>query len=614
MWGGTPVHQPAGGIGRAAQSRFDRVAAAGYRSLAMVETVTSGVAEPDDATSISVQRAEQRRRQRWLVGRTRSARLPLALAIVAGFATGLLAVAQAYLLATLIAAAIGGTTFAGLLPTGGLAVLVFAVRAGLGAVSELLAVSAASRVKRAARADLVAALGRLGPSWLKTRRSGAVTATVMEQVETLDGYVARYLPVQALAGAIPVALLVPAFLVDAGAGWILLAAGALVPLAMALVGVRTGVAARRQMTVLQRMSGVFLDRLQGLTTLKLFGAADRELQHIREVADGYRASTMAVLRMAFLSSTVLELLAVGSLALVAGRVASAVISGGGLSLQWALFLLVLVPEVFQPLRRLGQHYHDRSAAIGAAEGMLEILDAAAALPADGEPLRLDAAPAIEFDGLSLEYPGGRRPALDGVSLRIAAGETVALVGESGAGKSSILSILLGSERPTAGTVRVAGRPVSGPMLRASIAWAGQAPRVVAGTLADNLRLGRPDASDDAVRAAAEACRVTDFADRLPNGLATVVGEGGRGLSGGEARRVALARALLRDAPLVLLDEPTANLDRDSEVAVLDAIDRIRPGRTVLIATHSDEVIRRADRIVRIEAGRVVGVTEDAVLA
>jgi len=614
MWGGTPVHQPAGGIGRAAQSRFDRVAAAGYRSLAMVETVTSGVAEPDDATSISVQRAEQRRRQRWLVGRTRSARLPLALAIVAGFATGLLAVAQAYLLATLIAAAIGGTTFAGLLPTGGLAVLVFAVRAGLGAVSELLAVSAASRVKRAARADLVAALGRLGPSWLKTRRSGAVTATVMEQVETLDGYVARYLPVQALAGAIPVALLVPAFLVDAGAGWILLAAGALVPLAMALVGVRTGVAARRQMTVLQRMSGVFLDRLQGLTTLKLFGAADRELQHIREVADGYRASTMAVLRMAFLSSTVLELLAVGSLALVAGRVASAVIGGGGLSLQWALFLLVLVPEVFQPLRRLGQHYHDRSAAIGAAEGMLEILDAAAALPADGEPLRLDAAPAIEFDGLSLEYPGGRRPALDGVSLRIAAGETVALVGESGAGKSSILSILLGSERPTAGTVRVAGRPVSGPMLRASIAWAGQAPRVVAGTLADNLRLGRPDASDDAVRAAAEACRVTDFADRLPNGLATVVGEGGRGLSGGEARRVALARALLRDAPLVLLDEPTANLDRDSEVAVLDAIDRIRPGRTVLIATHSDEVIRRADRIVRIEAGRVVGVTEDAVLA
>jgi thiol reductant ABC exporter CydD subunit len=579
----------------------------------MVETVTSGVAEPDDASSLSVQRAEQRRRQRWLAGRTRSARLPLGAAVVAGFATGLLAVAQAYLLAALIAGAIGGAAFAELLPTGGLAVLVFAVRAGLGAVSEMLAVSAASRVKRAARADLVAALGRLGPSWLKARRSGAVTATVMEQVEAMDGYVARYLPVQALAGAIPVALLVPAFLVDAGAGWILLAAGALVPLAMALVGMRTAVAARRQMTVLQRMSGVFLDRLQGLTTLKLFGAADRELERIREVADGYRASTMAVLRMAFLSSTVLELLAVGSLALVAGRVASAVI-GGGLSLEWALFLLVLVPEAFQPLRRLGQHYHDRSAAIAAAEGMLEILDAAARLPADGEEFRLDGAPAIEFDGVSLEYPGGRRPALDGVELRVAPGETVALVGESGAGKSSILAVLLGSERPTAGTVRVAGRPVGGPVLRASIAWAGQAPRIVAGTLADNLRLGRPDASDDAVRAVAVACRVTDFADRLPHGLATVVGEGGRGLSGGEARRVALARALLRDAPLVLLDEPTANLDRDSEAAVLDAIDRIRPGRTVLIATHSDEVIRRADRIVRIDGGRVVEAAEDAVLA
>jgi len=553
-----------------------------------------------------IRRAEERRRERWLTGRTRPARALLAVAMAAGFAAGLLAIAQAFLLARLIAGAIDGQALDRLLPVAGLAVLAFALRAALGAVSEIAAAAAASRVKRAVRADLVAALARLGPSWLKPRRSGTVAAAAIEQVETLDGFVARYLPIQALATALPVALLVPAFLVDAGSFWILLACGALVPAVMGLVGWRTATAARRQMTVLRRMGGVFLDRLQSLTMLKLFGAAERELERIREVADAHRASTMAVLRMAFLSSTALELLAMAALALVAGRGAAALLSGDAeLTLEAALFLLILVPEVFQPLRRLGQHYHDRAAAVAAAEGLLEIIEAAASLPPEPPPLRLDAAPDIVFEAVSLAYPGGRRPALEAVDLRVAAGETVALVGESGAGKSSILALLMGAERPTAGAIRVAGHAVDGPVLRPSIAWAGQAPRIVAGTLAENLRLGRSDASDAAVCAAADSCRVSDFTAAWPQGLETVVGEGGRGLSGGEARRVALARALLRDAPLVLLDEPTANLDRDSEAAVLDAIDRLRAGRTVLIATHAPAVIARADRVIRVDAGRVV---------
>jgi len=577
----------------------------------MVEVLPSAISDAADTTPAATLRAEERRRRRWLADRARPARALLAAAIGAGFLAGLLAVLQAFLLARLIAAAIMGAGPEALLPTAGLAALAFVARAALGAAADVAAAAAASRVKRAVRGELVAALGRLGPSWLKSRRSGAVAATVIEQVESIDGYVARYLPVQALASAVPVALLVPAFLVDAGTGWILLAAGALVPLALAVVGWRTGAAARRQMTRMQRMSGVFLDRLQGLATLKLFGAAERELGHLRAVADDYRASTMAVLRLAFLSSTLLELLAVGSLALVAGRAAGAIIEGS-LGLHAGLFLLILVPELFQPLRRLGQHYHDRAAALGAAAGMLEILDAAAALPADGSDERLAAAPAVTFETVRLDYPGGRRPALDGAGFRIAAGETVALVGESGAGKSSVLALLLGAERPTGGRILVDGRVVAGPALASSIAWAGQAPRIVAASLADNLRLGRPGASDAEVRAAAQACRVTDFADRLPQGLDTLVGEGGRGLSGGEARRVALARAFLRDAPLLLLDEPTANLDRDSEAAVLDAIDRLRPGRTVLIATHSPAVIGRADRVIRVAAGRVVAATaEDA---
>lgn len=584
--------------------RFDSGAGAGYRSRAMVEVPPTAIPATAELPAAAALRAEERRRRDWLAGRARLARVPLGLAIGSGFLAGLLAVAQALLLARLIAGAVAGAGLAELLPAAGMAVLAFAARAAFGAASDIAGAAAASRVKRAVRAELVAALGQLGPSWLKARRSGSVVTTLVEQVETIDGFVARYLPVQALAAAVPLALLVPAFMIDAGAGWILLAAGALVPVALAAVGWRTGAAARRQMAGMQRMGGVFLDRLQGLTTLKLFGAERRELEHLRAVADGYRASTMSVLRLAFLSSTVLELLAMGSLALVAGRTAGAMIEGS-LGLEAGLFLLIVVPDVFQPLRRLGQHYHDRAAAVGAAAGMLEILDAAAALPS-GLPLaRLESAPSLTFEDVRLVHPGGRRPALDGASFRIMAGETVALVGESGAGKSSVLALLLGSERPTGGRILVDGHSVSGPVLRQSVAWAGQSPRVLAATLADNLRLGRPDASDSEVRAAAEACRVADFADRLPQGLETVVGEGGRGLSGGEARRVALARAFLRDAPLILLDEPTANLDRDSEAEVLDAIDRLRVGRTVLIATHSPEVVRRADRVIRIAGGRVV---------
>ncbi len=244
--------------------------------------------------------------------------------------------------------------------------------------------------------------------------------------------------------------------------------------------------------------------------------------------------------------------------------------------------------------------------------MLEILDAAGRVPAASDRRRLERAPEVAFDRVSLAYPGGRRPALDGASFRIAPGETVALVGESGSGKSSAIALLMGYERPTAGTVRLDGEAVEAAAARASIAWAGQTPRIVAGSLADNLRLGRPEASDEAVLAAAGACRVLEFADAWPDGLQTVVGEGGRGLSGGEARRVALARAFLRYAKLVLLDEPTANLDRDSEAAVLDAIDRLRVGRTVLIATHSADVVRRADRVIRLEAGRVTAAERETV--
>jgi ABC-type transport system involved in cytochrome bd biosynthesis fused ATPase/permease subunit len=325
---------------------------------------------------------------------------------------------------------------------------------------------------------------------------------------------------------------------------------------------------------------------------------------MRAVSDDLRRRTMGVLRLAFLSTTALELLASLALALVAVHLADGLI-GGGMDLAVGLFLLILVPEVFQPLRRLGAHYHDKAAAVGAAEAILEVLDAAEVVPADGDPMVLSGPPRIVFDDVSLAYPGGRRAALEAVTLEIAPGEVVALVGASGSGKSSLLALLLGLRRPSAGAIRVDGRTLEGRALIASTAWAGQAVRILSATLRDNLILGRPDADDGAVASAVAAAGLGAVVDRLPEGLETRIGEGGRMLSGGEARRVALARALVRAAPLVLLDEPTANLDADSEAAVLAALRTLASGRTVIVATHSPAVMAMADRVVRLERGRPV---------
>lgn len=551
-------------------------------------------------------RAAERRRARWLVSRAKTQQPRLIVAIALGAIAGLLAVPQAWLLAGMIAGLLNGSSAKGLMPMAALVAGVLFLRVCLSALAEIQASAAARQVKARVRADLAAALARLGPAWLTTRPSGAVATTLVDQTESLDGYVARFLPVQVLAVGLPLAFLAPMFAVDSGTGWIVAIAGMCVPVVMGIVGWRTAATARAQMTALARAGGYFLDRLQGLATLKLFGEVEREKGRIAAVAEDLRRHIMAVLRLAFLSATALELLASGTLALVAIRLGAGLFEGtGSLTVQQALFLLILIPEIFLPLRRLGQHYHDRAAAMAAAEPMLELLDASETVPPVVPGARLIQPPAIVFDGITLSRPGGRRASLDAVSFSVAAGETVTLVGESGAGKSSVLAILLGTERPNGGTLLVDGTPVEAGMLRASLAWAGQSPRVLAASLADNLRLGRPDAPEADLRSALRAVRLDVWARDLPNDLDTLIGEGGRGVSGGEARRLGLARALVRDAPLVLLDEPTANLDRESEAAVLDAIDRLRAGRTVIVATHAPAVIARADRAIRLARGRVV---------
>lgn len=557
-----------------------------------------------DPARPAADRQAERRRAAWLKRLCTGERAALAAMVAVGLAGAAVAVWQAWIVAGLIADAVAGAGLSAVAPDAAVALGLIVLRGGLSILGGAVGATAAHRVKRRVRGQVLAALARLGPAWLDTRASGSVTATAIDQVAALDGFVARFYPAQILAAAVPVALLIPVFLVDPPSGWMLLAAGALTPAIMGLIGWRTGVRARAQITALKRANGYFLDRLQGLATLTLFGEIDRERARMRAVSDDLRRRTMGVLRLAFLSTTALELLASLALALVAVHLADGLI-GGAMDLVMGLFLLILVPEVFQPLRRLGAHYHDKAAAVGAAEAILEVLDAAEAVPADGDPMVLSGPPRIVFDDVSLAYPGGRRAALEAVTLEIAPGEVVALVGASGSGKSSLLALLLGLRRPSAGAIRVDGRALEGRALIASTAWAGQAVRILSATLRDNLILGRPDADDGAVASAVAAAGLGAVVDRLPEGLETRIGEGGRMLSGGEARRVALARALVRAAPLVLLDEPTANLDADSEAAVLAALRTLAFGRTVIVATHSPAVMAMADRVVRLERGRPV---------
>ena len=547
----------------------------------------------------------------WLKRMAARQRGALATMVGIGLVSAGVAVAQAWVIARLIADAIHGAALDALWPSALLALALIVGRGFLTVGSEVAGAAAAQRIKQAARGQVLAALADLGPAWFDTRASGTVATTAVDQVEALEGFIARFYPAQILAGAVPVALLVPVFVVDPPSGWMLLAAGALTPVIMGLVGWRTGVHARSQVTAMKRANGYFLDRLQGLATLKLFGEIGRERERMRSVSADLRRRTMSVLRLAFLSATALELLASLALALVAVHLAGSLLAGGGVALAEGLFLLILVPEIFQPLRRLGIHYHDKAAAVGAAESILEILNAAEALPPHADSDALAVAPALAFENVSLVYSGGRRIALDDVSFTIAPGEVVALVGESGSGKSTVLSILLGLRRPTSGRIRVNGEPVEGRVLIPSIAWAGQTVRILSASLRENLTLGRPGADEAALADALAATALGPVVGRLPDGLDTRVGEGGRMLSGGEARRVALARALVRAAPLVLLDEPTANLDRDSEAAVLSALRTLASGRTVLVATHSPAVVSMADRVLRLDRGRLI---EDRVAA
>jgi thiol reductant ABC exporter CydD subunit len=537
----------------------------------------------------------------------RAARTYLVVAVAVGGLTALLVVAQAWLLATTVAGAfIHGKNLGQLRGPVVLLLVVIVARAGLGWASELAANRASASTKSDLRNALVDRIALLGPAGLDRDRTGGLATLATKGVDALDSYFARYLPQLFLAVIVPLTVVV----VVAGNDWIsaiiIAVTVPLIPVFMILVGASTRQRTELQFRTLQRLAGHFLDVVAGLPTLKVFGRSKAQVAAIRESSDRYRETTMSTLRVAFVSSLILELLATLSVALVAVAIGLRLLRGH-LEFQTALFVLVLAPEAYLPLRLLGTNFHASAEGIKASEQVFEVLERP--LPPRGSRLDLPGKPlsALSVEALAVTYPGRRVPALQEVSFTVEPGEVLALAGPSGCGKSTLLGVLLGLVRPTAGSVRIGGvglEEFEPDAWRSLLAWVPQRPHLFATSIAANVRIGRPDATDEQVRRALRDAGVEEVVDRLPEGLATRLGEGGAGLSAGERQRLALARAFVRDAPLVLLDEPTANLDAQTEEAVLQSVRLLMKGRTVVMVAHRPALIAGADRVVRLTPGRV----------
>lgn len=537
-------------------------------------------------------------------------RVALAVSVAFGVIAAVFTIVAAYATASALAGVIvDGRTLAGV--SGWFWVLGTAVllRSVFGFLQERFAANSSLAIRRGVRNAIIA---RLTSSRRGTPpEAGATTTAFIDQVDKLDGYYSRFVPLTALAGLVPLLMLVVIFPVNWVVGVILALSAPLIPLYMALVGLGAEDASRRQMDSMRRLSGYFLDRLQGLPTLRRLGYATREPKNIRASSEELRERTMKVLRIAFLSSTVLEFFATFSIAIAATYVGLSLLgwisfgSGAtGLTLRDGLFLLLLAPAYFQPLRDFAAAYHDRADALAAADDLIPLVDGTDA--DEDTPERkpaLENAPRIELRAATVRYEGRTTPALDGANLTVCPGSSVALVGPSGGGKSTLLGLVAGQTTPTSGEVLVDGTSATN-IPTGTTAWVGQRPYLFPATIRENIAFGQTEKSAAEIESAAAKARVTDFADRLPNGLDTVLGERGAGLSGGEAQRVALARAFLKDAPIVLLDEPTANLDAATEEEIVSTIRTLIAGRTALIATHRESLVALCDSSIRIDEGRV----------
>lgn len=538
--------------------------------------------------------------------RLRIGRAALAVTIGLGVIAGLLLVAQAFLISRAINLIfLQGAALAEVLPLLAALLGVGAARALALWGGEIAAQGLAESVKTNLRERLFAHILALGPAYTRGERSGELVNTATGGIEALDAYLREYIPQMALAAFVPLIMLVTVFPIDLVSGLVLLFTAPLIPFFMILIGKAAGALNRCQWTALSRMSAHFLDVLQGLTTLKLFQRSRAQIEIIADVSDQFRKTTLDVLRVAFLSALVLEMVATISTAVVAVEIGLRLLHGV-LDFERAFFVLVLAPEFYLPLRTLGIRFHAGVAGATAARRIFEVLET----PPEAAPAE-DARPLPSSFHIRLEdvvYAYSDRPALNGLSLEIRPGERLALVGPSGGGKTTISQLLLRFIEPRDGRITVDGFPLydlPADGWREQIAWVPQNPYLFNASAADNIRLGKPSATTAEIIEAARLAGAHEFISALPSGYDTLIGERGARLSGGQAQRIALARAFLRDAPLLILDEATAHLDPETELLIQASINRLMQGRTALIIAHRLSTVYNADRIAVIDGGRVV---------
>jgi ATP-binding cassette subfamily C protein CydD len=525
---------------------------------------------------------------------------------------------QAGLLATALAGAARGIGIGALAGTLAWLGVVLAGRAAAAAGGEAAALRAAADVKSGLRRRLSAHALRLGPAWLGGQQAGEITALATKGLDGLDAYFARYLPQLMLAVLVPLAVLVRVAFADWISAVIIVATLPLIPLFGILIGWHTRAQTQRQWRLLALLGGHFLDVVSGLPTLKLFGRARAQAEVIEEVTSAHRKATMTTLRVAFLSSLVLELTAALATALVAVEIGLRLLYGH-VSYQTALLVLLLTPEAYLPLRNAGGQFHASTEGTTAAQRAFEILDTplpvpsapAAATSADADLSRED----IALRAVTLSYPGRGRPALDEVSLTIRPGEQIILTGPNGAGKSSLLALLLRFATPTSGAITAGSgdlAAIPADRWRSQIAWVPQHPHLFTATVAENIALGEPGARREDIAAAARLAGADEFIRRLRDGYDTVLTEGARSLSAGQRQKLALARAFLRRAPVLLLDEPTAHLDPVSADRIMAALEDRLADRTVVLVTHRPPPPGRAGRPTRVlilDHGRLTGLDD-----
>lgn len=539
------------------------------------------------------------------------ARTVLYLATACQFGAALLVIAQAWVLADVVAGVfLQDERLENVRPAVFLLLGLVLARGALVWAGEVIAQCAASELKGRLRTDLARHMLALGPAFTQGERSGELVNVSLQAVEDLDEYVTVYQPLRALAVVVPLAVALVVLAIDPLTVLVLMVTGPMLVLLLAVIGSRTRESAQRRFAEMSWMTASFLDMLQGLATLKLFGRSREQVRTVRAVSQRFGNTTMEVLKTAFETSLVLELSGTIAVALVAVEVSFRLVAGD-LAFQQALAVLIITPEFFAPLRQLAARYHAGAAGQAASERILAVLDTPAAAPRATDEEPRDALPAsgdLRLEHVSFAYPGAERMVLDDVTLTIPRGRTVALVGETGSGKTTLVNLLLRFFEPDTGQITVGGVPLrllDVAAWRSQVAWVPQRPHLFSGTIAQNIALARPDASQAEIVAAAEAAGLAELLRRLPAGLDAMIGERGARLSGGERQRLAIARAFLKDAPFLVLDEVTSHLDAASEAAIQDSLQRLCAGRTVLVIAHRLGLAYEADGVVVLQDGRVV---------